>query len=113
MANIKGLVDDNGVIYECNKILPEEFKIALVEVLAELENNECHKTRVFPKSQLHKIQGVKNVYRVYIDKITGWRLHVQYGEDKRLHLCDVLEPVEHDRSTNKKVIQRKKGKYNC
>ena len=43
MANITGLVDDNGVIYECNKILPEEFKIALVEVLAELENNECHK----------------------------------------------------------------------
>lgn len=113
MADIKGLVDDNGVIYECNKILPDELKIALVEVLAELEDNKCHKTRIFPKSQLHKIRGVKNVYRVYIDKITGWRLHVQYGEDKRLYLCEVLKPVEHDRSTNKKIIQQKKRKYGC
>ena len=41
MAEIKGLVDDNGTIYECNKILPEEYKIKFIEVLAELENNEC------------------------------------------------------------------------
>ena len=27
MAEIKGIVDDNGVIYEGNKILPEKFKI--------------------------------------------------------------------------------------
>ena len=56
MADIKGLVDDNGVIYECNKILPDELKIAL---------------------------------------------------------CEVLKPVEHDRSTNKKIIQQKKRKYSC
>ena len=32
MAEIKGLIDDNGIIYECNKILPEEYKIKLLEV---------------------------------------------------------------------------------
>ena len=103
MAEIKGIVDDNGVIYEGNKILPEKFKIKFLEVLAELEDNSCHKTHLFPKSELHKITGVDKVYRAYIDKITGWRLHVQYGDDKRIHLCEILEPGEHDRGTKKKV----------
>ena len=111
MAEIKGLVDDHGIIYECNKILPEKYKIKLIEVLAELEDNECHKSHSFPKSQLHKVTGADKVYRADIDKISGWRLHVQYGEDKKLHLCEVLEPVEHDRGTKKKIMKQKKGKY--
>lgn len=85
MAEIKGLVDDHGTIYECNKKVPEEYRIKLLEVLAELEDNECHKLHSFPKSQLHKVTGADKVYRAYIDKISGWRLHVQYGEDKRIH----------------------------
>lgn len=111
MAEIKGLVDDTGVIYKCNKILPEEYKIKLVEVLAELEDNSCHKYKNFPKSELHKTIGADKVYRAYIDKLSGWRLHVQYGNDKRIHLCDVLKPNEHDRGTKKKVIKQKKQKY--
>ena len=111
MAEIKGLIDDNGVVYECNKILPEEYKTKLVEVLAELEDNECHKCKSFPKSKLHKVTGANKVYRAYIDKISGWRLHVQYGEDKRIHLCEVLKPVEHDRGTKKKTLKNKKDKY--
>lgn len=111
MAEIKGLIDDNGVIYECNKILPEEYKTKLVEVLAELEDNECHKFQSFPKSKLHKVMGANKVYRAYIDKISGWRLHVQYGEDKKIHLCEVLKPVEHDRGTKKKTLKHKKEKY--
>lgn len=111
MAEIKGLVDDNGVIFECNKKLPEEYKIKFIEVLAELEDNECHRMRDFPKSQLHKVTGVDRVYRAYIDKISGWRLHIMYGEDKRIHLCEVLEPSEHDRGTKKKVIKQKMEKY--
>ena len=107
MAEIKGLIDDNGVIYECNKILPEEYKTKLVEVLAELEDNECHKFQSFPKSKLHKVMGANKVYRAYIDKISGWRLHVQYGEDKKIHLCEVLKPVEHDRGTKKKTLKHK------
>lgn len=65
MAEIKGLVDNLGVIHECNKVIPEKFKLKLVEVLAELEDNECHKTNNFPKSELHKIEGVKK----YIEHI--------------------------------------------
>lgn len=111
MAEIKGLVDDHGTIYECNKILPEEYKTKLIAVLAELEDNECHKSHSFPKSQLHKVIGADKVYRAYIDKIAGWRLHVQYGEDKKLHLCEILKPVEHDRGTKKKSLKQKKKKY--
>ena len=90
MAEIKGLVDDHGTIYECNKKVPEEYRIKLFEVLAELEDNECHKLHSFPKTQLHKVTGADKVYR-------AWRLYVQYGEDKRIHLCEVLEPADHDR----------------
>ena len=111
MAEIKGLIDEHGTIYECNKKLPEEFRIKFLEVLAELEDNECHKSHTFPKSQLHKITGADRVYRAYIDKISGWRLHVQYGEDKKIHLCEVLEPADHDRSTKKKLMKQKKKKY--
>jgi hypothetical protein len=111
MAKIKGLVDDHGTIYACNKKVPEEYRIKLLEVLAELEDNECHKLHSFPKSQLHKVTGADKVYRAYIDKISGWRLHVQYGEDKKIHLCEVLEPADHDRGTEKKLIKQKKKKY--
>lgn len=111
MAEIKGLIDDNGVIYECNKVLPEEYKTRLVEILAEFEDNKCHKCQSFPKSKLHKIIGADKVYRAYIDKISGWRLHIQYGEDKRIHLCEVLKPSEHDRGTKKKTLKNKKEKY--
>lgn len=108
MAEIKGLIDDNGVIYECNKVLPEEYKTRLVEILAELEDNKCQS---LPKSKLHKVIGADKVYRAYIDKISGWRLHIQYGEDKRIHLCEVLKPSEHDRGTKKKTLKNKKEKY--
>ena len=111
MAEIKGLVDDNGTIFQCNKILPEEYVSQFFEVLTELEDNECHRTKQFPKSKLHKVTGAKNVYRVYIDKISGWRMHVLYlyGEDKRIHLCEVLPPKEHDRVLSN--IKSKKNKY--
>lgn len=111
MAEIKGLVDDHGTIHECNKIIPEEYKIKFLEVLAELEDNECHKAHSFPKSHLHKVIGADKIYRAYIDKISGWRVHVQYGEDKKLYLCEVLDPSDHDRGTNKKLIKQKKKKY--
>lgn len=111
MAEIKGLVDDHGTIYECNKKIPGELKVKVVEVLAELEDNECHKLHSFPKSQLHKVEGADRIYRAYIYKVTGWRMHVKYGEDKKIHLCEVLEPSDHDRGTKKKLIKQKKKKY--
>jgi hypothetical protein len=35
------------------------------------------------------------VYRADIDKISGWRLHVQY-EDSQIHLKDIIEGQKHD-----------------
>jgi hypothetical protein len=35
------------------------------------------------------------VYRADIDKISGWRLHVQY-EDGQIHLKDIIEGQKHD-----------------
>lgn len=112
MAQPKGLADDYGILMECQKILPDDaHKMQLLESLAELENNECHVHRSFPKTRLHKVQGVEEpVYRADINKITGWRLHLQYNkDDKRLHLKDVVEGQAHDDVV--KVIKAKKGRY--
>lgn len=84
MAQPLALCDEYGIIYEAMKILPnDELKISFLEALAELEDNECHRTRKFPKTRLHKVKGkVKGIkqaiYRADIDKISGWRIHVQY-----------------------------------
>ncbi len=97
MATIKALLDEYGVIYEACKILPSnDFKIKLLEAIAELEDNNAHKTRQFPKTRLHKVVGVKqSIYRADIDKISGWRIHVQYL-DNQLHLKDIIEGQSHD-----------------
>ncbi|MBS1503355.1 MAG: hypothetical protein JST32_14900 [Bacteroidetes bacterium] len=111
MAEIKKLLDEFGIIHEGTKILPEQFKIGLLETLAELEDNECHKTKTFPKSRLHKITGVTQaIYRADIDKISGWRIHVQY--DKKtgyLILKDIIEGQRHDDVV--KVVKSKKNRY--
>jgi len=99
MAQPKGLVDDYGILMQCQKILPSDrHRLKLLEALAELENNECHARREFPKTRLHKIMGIEEaVYRADIDKMSGWRLHVQYGaHDKRLYLKDVIAGQKHD-----------------
>jgi hypothetical protein len=60
MAGIKTLLDEFGIIFEANKILPStDLKIKFIEALAELEDNYAHKTRQFPKTRLHKVVGVK------------------------------------------------------
>ncbi len=110
MAEIKKLLDEFGVIYEANKILPQELKLDFLEALAELENNECHKNRNFPKTRLHKVTGIQQaIYRADIDKISGWRIHVQY-KDGYLVLKDIIEGQDHDDVI--KVINRKKNRYN-
>ena len=56
------------------------------------------------------MEGAKNIYRADIDKISGWRIHLMYGkDDKRIHLCDILEGKEHDRV--QKVIKKRKDLY--
>ncbi len=110
MADIKTLVDEYGIINEACKILPTtDFKVKFLESLSELEDNNAHKTRQFPKTRLHKIQVVKkNIYRADIDKISGWRIHLQYI-DNEIHLKDIIDGKNHDDIL--KFIDAKKDRY--
>ncbi|RCJ25160.1 hypothetical protein A6770_27860 [Nostoc minutum NIES-26] len=83
--------------------------LKMTKAVAELEDNECHKTRTFPKTRLHKVTGIKQaIYRADIDKISGWRIHLQYSEGK-IHLKDIIEGQQHDDVV--KVIKSKKNRY--
>ena len=109
MTQIKPLLDEYGVIHDAVKKLPENLKIDFLEALAELEDNECHRTKSFPKTRLHRVTGIKQaVYRADVDKISGWRIHVQY-ENGQLHLKDIIEGQKHDAVV--KVIRAKKSRY--
>jgi hypothetical protein len=110
MAEIKVLLDEYGIIHEACKILPTDgFKIKFLEALGELEDNNAHKTRQFPKTRLHKVVGIKQaVYRADIDKISGWRIHLQYI-DKQIHLKDIIDGKNHDEVIN--VIRSKNDRY--
>jgi hypothetical protein len=110
MAQTLNLCDEYGIIYEAMKILPsDELKIGFLEALAEIEDNECHRTRKFPKTRLHKVKGVKQaIYRADIDKVSGWRIHVQYI-NRQIHLKDIIEGQKHDDVIE--VIKSKKSRY--
>ncbi|MFN6562878.1 MAG: hypothetical protein RMY28_024235 [Nostoc sp. ChiSLP01] len=110
MAQTLTLCDEYGIIYQAIKILPDdELKIAFLEALAELEDNECHRTRKFPKTRLHKVKGVKQaIYRADIDKVSGWRIHIQYI-NRQIHLKDIIEGQRHDDVIE--VIKSKKARY--
>lgn len=110
MAQTLTLFDEYGIIYQAMKILPDDqLKIDFLEALAELEDNECHRTRTFPKTRLHKVTGVKQaIYRADIDKVSGWRINIQYI-DKQIHLKDIIEGQKHDNVLD--VIKSKKARY--
>ncbi|MBD2485717.1 hypothetical protein [Planktothrix sp. FACHB-1365] len=110
MAQTLTLCDEYGIIYEAMKILPNnELKIGFLEALAELEDQECHRTRQFPKTRLHKVKGVKQaIYRADIDKISGWRIHLQYINGQ-IHLKDIIEGQRHNDVIE--VIKSKKSRY--
>ncbi len=112
MAEIKALLDEYGVVYEANKCLPDDnHRIQLVEALAELEDNNCHKTRTYPKTRLHRIKGIEQaVYRADINKTSGWRLHLQFDRNNnQLHLKDIVEGQLHDDVI--RIIKSKKDRY--
>ena len=110
MAELKRLLDEFGIIYDAIRKLPDnKLKVAFMEALAELEDNECHRRRQFPKTRLHRVTGVKQaIYRADITKISGWRIHLQY-ENGQIVLKDVIEGRRHDDVI--KVIRTKKGRY--
>ena len=97
MAQLKPLLDEYGIINEAlGKIPGNKLKMEFLEALAELEDNNCHRTRTFPKTRLHRVRGVKqHIYRADISKISGWRIHVQYV-DGNIVLKDVIEGKRHD-----------------
>lgn len=110
MAQTLTLCDEYGIIYQAMKILPDnELKVSFLEALAELEDSECHRTRKFPKTRLHKVKGVKQaVYRADIDKTSGWRIHIQYVNGE-IHLKDIIEGQRHDATLE--IIKSKKSHY--
>lgn len=110
MTRTLTLCDEYGVIYEAMKILPDDVhKVQFLEALAELEDQECHRTRKFPKTRLHKVTGIKQaVYRADIDKISGWRIHVQYVKGQ-IQLKDIIPGQKHDDVIE--VIKSKKDRY--
>ena len=60
MARIKCLKDEYGVIREAARILPDEtLKLAFLDALAELEDNDCYVKKSFPKTRLHRVTGIK------------------------------------------------------
>ena len=110
MAQRKPLLDEYGIIYEALVKIPDNrLKMEFLEALAELEDNNCHRTRTFPKTRLHRVRGVKqHIYRADINKTSGWRIHLQYV-DGQIVLKDVIEGKRHDDVI--KVINSKKGRY--
>jgi hypothetical protein len=110
MPDVKPIFDEYGVIMQAMKILPDDrLRMAFFEALAELEDNECHRTRVFPRTRLHRVMGIKEaVYRADVNKVSGWRIHLQYI-DGRLHLKDLIEGSEHDHAME--VIKARKDRY--
>jgi len=116
MPQIKKLLDEYGIIFQANEKLSKDLKVSLIESLAELENNDAHVNRSFPKTRLHRVEGIKNtIYRADIDKISGWRIHLQYrknksdGEGGVLVLKDIIERKYHDDVIE--VIKSKKARY--
>ncbi|MBE9112430.1 hypothetical protein IQ273_23840 [Nodosilinea sp. LEGE 07298] len=110
MAQNLTLCDEYGIVYQAMRILPnDQLKVSFLDALAELEDGECHRTRKFPKTRLHKVKGVKQaIYRADIDKVSGWRIHVQYINGE-IHLKDVIEGQKHDDVIE--VIKSKKSRY--
>ena len=110
--NIKPIKDVEGVIAKAYKILPTDLHCDFLKAISELENNNNHKHGQFPHTHLHKVEGYKNysVYRAYIHKTKGWRIHLQYGNDNFLILNDILTGKEHDKTTD--VIKTRKNNYN-
>lgn len=109
MTQIKQILDEFGIINNASKNLPKPLWEPFILSLAELEDNECHRTLNFPITRLHKLEGIKEpIYRADIEKTSGWRIHLQYCEGK-LYLKDILCREEHDHPI--RVVKSKRGRY--
>jgi hypothetical protein len=104
------IYDEWGVIRDAYRELPSDsLRVAFLAALEEFEDNECHRTRKFPRTRLHKVVGYKEpVYRADVDKISGWRIHIQY-DGGEIHLKDLIEGQKHDDVLDQ--IKAKKERY--
>ena len=111
MPRNKPLLDDLGVIRKAVKILPDvRHKVAFLEALDELENHECHRTQIFPKTELTRLRGITPaVYHGYIIKTSGWRFHATLTDAQQVRLADVLTGDEHDDFF--KVVRTRRQRY--
>lgn len=111
MDNIKQLLDEFGIISRANEELPtEKLKLDFVESLSELEDNTRYKKRDFPKTRLHKMEGIKeSVFSADINKTSGWRIILQL-EYKKVVLKDLAPRAKHDKRME--IIKSKKNRYN-
>ena len=110
--DVKSLKDQTGSFAKAYKIIPDNLYSDFFKAIAELEDNECHRSRSFPHTRVHKISGTPkgmDVYRAYINKISGYRIHFKYGEGGFIELCDILAKEEHDEASE--VVKKRKGRY--
>ena len=105
MARTNPLFDAWGVIYDAAKRLPnEQLKLGFVAALAELGITSA----IAPASFRRRVYTGSLVYRADIDKVSGWRIHLQY-ENGQVHLKDVIEGQKHDDVLGQ--IEAKKIRY--
>jgi hypothetical protein len=104
----KALLDKYGIIRKAAKVLPDKrHRLAFLEALDEIETYECYRTRRFPKTEAKILAGIKPpIYRAYIEKTSGWRLHFRLNEAQQVQLADVLTRQEHD-DWRDKVTERR------
>lgn len=96
MNQIKQILDEYGIIYQARSVMPDTLWKHLILALAELEDNECHRTHKFPITNLRRLKGCKEpIYRANVDKKSLWRIHLQY-KDPKLCLKQLVEPKDHD-----------------
>lgn len=108
--DVKPLKDEYGIIMDAVDELPEDLHEAFLKSVKELEDNNAHIKRQFPQTRLHKIEGTKKaIYRADVTKTSGWRIHLQYGDDNFIRLCDLVSGNQHDEAL--RVVQSKKERY--
>jgi len=105
------VVDDDGLIGRAKKLLPEDLMPDLIDAIAELEDNSNFVHRTFHHTKLHLMKGQETpVYIAYVDKISGWRILVQYGEERNeIRLKKLITGEEHDRMAN--AVKSNKRKF--
>lgn len=109
MTKIKPIFDEYGIIFEAQKILPENLKLSFLEALAELEDNNNYINKTFDKTRLHRVRGfTQPIYRADIEKISGWRFHLQFI-DGQVFLKDIIKSKRHDDVI--KATKSKKYRY--